>query len=357
MLASSGEITAPCGVPTVAGLTCPSSITPTFSHLRIRRTIRRSPIRCSTKRINQSWLTVSKEAADVGVQYPVHLRARDPDRQRVREPSAHGLDPWGIMLAAPRPEPVREPEEVFLVDRVQHLDHRSLDDLVLQRRDAQRPLPSIRFRNVPPPQACPCEGRGQCAVTPPVDTPVQVPEFLLKPRPVLLPRRPIHSGGRLSLQPEVGLPQQIDVDMVEQRGEPLLLVQFCRCPYTVQSGGHACPARGPARVGLARVPLGPCPLFKPGAGSWLPALHRRSPVRVRAVLRYYDRIRLLVAVHHRLGRHAFPMRTRRPRPVVSHEISRFPRKERPHMPGSRTARDRRAARSHATRHVAFPCLD
>src|SRR5438128_3714919 len=53
-----------------------------------------------------------EEAPDIGVQYPVHPRARDPDRQRVREPSAHGLDPWGIVLAAPRPEPIREPEEV-----------------------------------------------------------------------------------------------------------------------------------------------------------------------------------------------------------------------------------------------------
>ena len=49
-----------------------------------------------------------EEAADVGVQYPVHRRARDPDRQRVQR----------IMLAAPWPEPIREPEEIFLVDRV-----------------------------------------------------------------------------------------------------------------------------------------------------------------------------------------------------------------------------------------------
>ena len=33
-----------------------------------------------------------EKAADIGIQYPVHRRARDPDRQRVREPSAHGLD-------------------------------------------------------------------------------------------------------------------------------------------------------------------------------------------------------------------------------------------------------------------------
>ena len=52
---------------------------------------------------------------------------------------------------APRPEPVREPEEIFLVDRVQHLHHRALDDLVLQRRDAERALPAVRFGYVMPP--------------------------------------------------------------------------------------------------------------------------------------------------------------------------------------------------------------
>src|ERR1700732_3884594 len=59
--------------------------------------------------------------------------------------------------------------------------------------------------------------------------------------------------------------------MMEERGEPSLSVQPCCCPYTVQSRGHACPARGPARAGLSRVLLGP-----------LPSLHQlrlRSPVR------------------------------------------------------------------------------
>ncbi len=50
-----------------------------------------------------------------------------------------------IMRTASGPEPVREPEEIFLVDRVQHLDHRTLDDLVLQRRDAERAAAAIRL--------------------------------------------------------------------------------------------------------------------------------------------------------------------------------------------------------------------
>src|SRR5579864_7689570 len=62
MLARSGEITAPCPVPCSFALTTPSSRMPALSHLRIKRTMRRSPIRCSTKRIIHSWSTVSKEA-------------------------------------------------------------------------------------------------------------------------------------------------------------------------------------------------------------------------------------------------------------------------------------------------------
>ncbi len=81
-----------------------------------------------------------EEPRNIGVQYPVYLRAGDPGRQRVQR----------IVLAAPRPEPIREPEEVCLVDRVQHLDNGPLDNLVLQRRDAERPHPPVRLGYVVP---------------------------------------------------------------------------------------------------------------------------------------------------------------------------------------------------------------
>jgi hypothetical protein len=51
------------------------------------------------------------------------------------------------MLATPRPESVREPEEVLLVDRVQH---RNLARLILKGGNRQRALTAIRFRNVAP---------------------------------------------------------------------------------------------------------------------------------------------------------------------------------------------------------------
>ena len=96
---------------------------------------------------------------------------------------------------------------------------------------------------------------------------------------------------------------------------------------------------------LARVPLGPRPS--------LHRLRRRSPGLVRWLPRYYGGVRLLEFVHHRLRLLVFPMRTRGSPPLAKPEISRFPRKELPHMPGSRTTPGRAAARAIASVRVAF----
>src|ERR1051325_8990764 len=63
-----------------------------------------------------------EERPNVGVENEVHLPAADPDNQRVQR----------IMLAAPWPEPIREPEEIFLVDHAQHGRRGPLEDLVFQ---------------------------------------------------------------------------------------------------------------------------------------------------------------------------------------------------------------------------------
>src|ERR1700739_3915648 len=113
MLARSGEITAPCPVPLSLTVTTPSSRTPALSHLRIKRMMR-------------------GEQTDVGVQNEVHFPAGDSDAERVKR----------VVRASPRPKPVREPKEVFLVDRVQQRRRGSLNNLVLQSCDSERPLPS-----------------------------------------------------------------------------------------------------------------------------------------------------------------------------------------------------------------------
>src|SRR6476469_2442861 len=141
MLARSGEITAPCPVPLSLTVTIPSSMTPALSHLRIRRMMRRSPIRCSTNRMSHSWFTVSKNDWMSASSIQLTLPAVDPDTERIQR----------IVRAASRPEPVRDSEELFLVDRVQQRGHRPLDDLVLQGRDRERALPAIRLWYVGPP--------------------------------------------------------------------------------------------------------------------------------------------------------------------------------------------------------------
>ena len=82
------------------------------------------------------------KSTDVCIKHPVHLLAYKPGRQRIQR----------IMLASPRPEPVRETDEVRLVNSVEHLDDGPLDNLVLQRGNAERPLPPVRLRDVHPPR-------------------------------------------------------------------------------------------------------------------------------------------------------------------------------------------------------------
>src|SRR5260370_6441815 len=107
--------------------------------------MRLSPIRCSRKRTTHSWETSVKNdrmsASSMKFTFLLPIPpAADSDEQRVQR----------IMLAAPRPEPVREPEEILLVDRTQHCRRGPLDHLVFQSRDRQRALAPVFLRNVAP---------------------------------------------------------------------------------------------------------------------------------------------------------------------------------------------------------------
>src|SRR5208282_2985658 len=216
-----------------------------------------------------------KERPDIGVQDPVYLAGLNRHDQRVER----------VVLPPPRPKPVREPEEVLLVDRVQNFDQRPLDDLVLQGGNPQWPLAAVGFWDVVAP-------RRLCPVRSAMNAPVQLGQSGFQPVAVCRPGDLIHPHRRIPLELVVSPTQQIDVEVVQQRGEPRLLSCSCRLPYAVQSGGHARPARRPVRVGLARVPLGPLPS--------LPLLRPRLPGFVRRVLRYYGEARLLRFVHRRL---------------------------------------------------------
>ena len=167
---------------------------------------------------------------------------------------------------------VREPEKVFLVDRVQHRNRGPLDDLVLKGRDRGRALPPIRLRNAPSP------GR-QGAIRSPLDPCVQILDPAIEVGLVVLPGQPVHAGRRFPLEREKRHPEHRDAEMVEERGELLLLPCLCHLPYAVQHLGHAFPVLRPARALLARIPLGLRP--------WLHRLRGWLPGLVRRLLSYY----------------------------------------------------------------------
>ena len=96
---------------------------------------------------------------------------------------------------------------------------------------------------------------------------------------VVPPRQPVDARSCVPLQSVERVPKSIDVDVVQERGEPRLLIQPCGLPYAVQALWRALPTLRSERAFLSRVPLGPRPS--------LHRLRRRSPVHVRRLHRYY----------------------------------------------------------------------
>jgi site-specific DNA recombinase len=155
-----------------------------------------------------------EERPDVGVEDPADVASLDPVRERVQR----------VVLAAPGPEPVAEAQELRLVDRRQDHDHRGLDDLVLQGRDAERPLPAVRLRDVHPP-------RRQRPIRPCVKPPMQGGEVVLAARLVCLPRHRVGPGSRAPLEREERGPEHADADVVQERRQSLRAVPVDGLPY------------------------------------------------------------------------------------------------------------------------------
>src|SRR6266516_3567420 len=131
---------------------------------------------------------------------------------------------------------------------------------------------------------------------------MQVREVALEVLLVVAPCQSVHTRSSMLFEGKELRFEQIGADVVQERGEPLLLPFLRSQPYAFQPLGHACPARRPVRVVLVRIPFGPSP-----------SLHRLRGGLLRVVRRlphYYGRVRLPTSVHHRLRLLAFPMRTR-----------------------------------------------
>src|SRR5665213_3970664 len=131
------------------------------------------------------------------------------------------------MRAASRPEPVREACEILLVDGVQYLDNRPLDDLVLQGGNAERALAPVWLRYVHPPRRTRPVGAA-------LDSSVQVYEVGSKILSVGVPRHLVHPCCSLRVDRRVGRPETFEVDVVKQCGELRVLVPFWDFTHTVQ---------------------------------------------------------------------------------------------------------------------------
>ena len=123
---------------------------------------------------------------------------RNPDIVVENQFTPHGIDAnrkriERMVLTAPRPEPIREPEEILLVDRVENPDDGTLEDLILQSGYSQRALPPVRLRNIPSPG-------GQRAICPSLNLVVQIRDLAIKVCLVGSPGHPIHAGSGLALE-------------------------------------------------------------------------------------------------------------------------------------------------------------
>src|SRR5229473_1464657 len=113
---------------------------------------------------------VIEKSTDVGIKHPVHSLPLNAHRQRVQR----------LMRAATGAEPVREALEVDLIYLVENRHRSLLDDFVLQRRDAQRTLPSVSLRNKD-------SSRRFCPIRSTMNPAVQIDEPILQPGFILFP--------------------------------------------------------------------------------------------------------------------------------------------------------------------------
>ena len=223
------------------------------------------------------------------------------------------------MRAAPRPEPVREAQEVGLVDRVQHLDRRALDDL-----SSSVGMPSGRCRPVGLGDVRPLDRLR--SIRPALQPSGQVREVCLGP-PRSAPTSRRRSPGRRLASARSTSPG----DARHSRhgaGAPSTALACPAQPLHVPVPAHS------ARLSRLSVRGAFCrrgfPLARP-----LPSIASAAvcPSVVRGLRRYYGPVRLPVPVHHRRMSLDFPMRPAAPSATGEPGRSRLSREVCPDMRG------------------------
>src|SRR6266576_710660 len=128
-----------------------------------------------------------EKAPNVTVQNPVHFLPRDRDVQRIQR----------LMLATLWPEAVRETPKILFINLVEDRDHSLLNNLVLQGRDPERPLPTIRFRYEN-------SSRRLRSISATVDPTVQIGEPTFQPSLILFPCDAVRTRRGLPSSPSAG---------------------------------------------------------------------------------------------------------------------------------------------------------
>ena len=157
--ASSGEATAPCGVPNRR-----------LRPLAVFRNARLQPFLDQPQHsvvgysmpdeLQQPLVTdVVEETLDIGIGAPSSRASLQPRVERIER----------LMRVTSWPKPIREAPEVRLINSIEHSHHRLLNNLVLQRRDAQRTLSPVSLRDVH-------SARGLCPIRATMDAAVQIDE-------------------------------------------------------------------------------------------------------------------------------------------------------------------------------------
>src|SRR5262249_42331697 len=163
-------------------------------------------------------IKLTEKVADIRIKHPAHRLAADPDHQRVQR----------IMRTTLGPKPIRETPEIHLVHGIEYLDQRPLNNLVLQHGDP----PAAAAARLP----CQIYARllGLARYRPDCTRPCKSRRLARRFSPVLGPGHPIDTRRGLRANRLIGLTQPPQRDMVQQRGEPRILIPTCYLTHTAQ---------------------------------------------------------------------------------------------------------------------------
>ena len=160
-----------------------------------------------------------EEVLDVQVNHPASTEFHQPLPQRIER----------LVSSTPRPKPVRALQKVLLVHRLQHHQHRPLEDLVLQRRDANR-APLVRPRLV---QVHPAHRRR--SIPPGLEPFEQARQVRLPFGLVLRRRHSVHTRRRILAGSPVRFAQPHRIDVVRQRRQGQLRLSPSQLRYLALS--------------------------------------------------------------------------------------------------------------------------